>query len=83
MRRIFVPEVEKEIIGKEKLYKEKLRDFYSASNRSIVRLIKCRGMGWTEREPGKKWVRSARIIIVRRNTVSLYRDVYLLKLIVY
>jgi len=48
------------------LYKEKRRYFYSASNRSIIRVIRYWGMGWTECATSKKWVRNACIIIVRR-----------------
>jgi len=40
--------------------------FYSASNSFIIRVIRYKGMGWTECVTIKKWVRNACIIIVRR-----------------
>jgi hypothetical protein len=56
-----------------------LEERVRASNRSIIRVIKYRGMGWTECATSKKWVRNAYIIIVRRkeHKVPVQRHVFI------
>jgi len=76
LRRIFEPKGKNGIGGYEKLYEQKLRDFYSASSRSIIRVIKYREMGWTECGTSNEWVRNACAIIVRKEHKVQYRDVY-------
>lgn len=79
MRKIFGPKSEKGREVRKNCIKRIFVIFYSASNRSIIIVIKYRRMGWTECATSKKWVRNACTIIVRRkeHKVPIQRCVFI------